>query len=57
MVAVLKRYGMAIVFLFLVVFLMLLGTMGVMEFGNSMVQDIGVEMKPRGEDLNEELTR
>jgi len=57
MVAVLKRYGMAIVFLLLVVFLMLLGTMGVMEFGNSMVQDIGVEMKPRGEDLNEELTR
>jgi hypothetical protein len=51
MVAILKRYGMALVFLLLVVFLMILGTMGVMSFGESMVKDIGVDMKPRGENL------
>lgn len=52
MIAVLKRYGMALVFLLLVIFLMILGTMGVMSFGDSMVKDIGVEMKPRGEKVN-----
>lgn len=52
MLAVLKRYGMAIVFLLLVVFLMILGTMGVTSFGENMVKDIGVEMKPRGEKVN-----
>ena len=52
MIAVLKRYGMAMVFLILVVTLMILGTMGVMSFGDSMVKDIGVEMKPRGEHLD-----
>jgi len=52
MIAVLKRYGMAMVFLILVVILMILGTMGVMSFGDSMVKDIGVEMKPRGEHLD-----
>ncbi len=51
MLAILKRYSMAFVFLLLVVVLMLIGTMGVMSFGNKMVQDIGVEMKPRGESL------
>jgi hypothetical protein len=51
MVAILKRYGMALVFLLLVVFLMILGTMGVMSFGESMVKDIGVDMKPRGENV------
>lgn len=43
---------MALVFLTLVVVLMVLGTMGVMSFGDSMVNEIGVEMKPRGEHLN-----
>ena len=57
MVTILKRYGMALVFLLLVVFLMILGTMGVMSFGNSMVKDIGVEMKPRGEDMTKELIK
>ena len=52
MVAVLKRYGMAFVFLLLVIVLMILGTMGVMSFGDSIVNEIGVEMKPRGEHLN-----
>ncbi len=57
MIAVLKRYGMALVFLFVVVFLMIIGTMGVMSFGDSMVKDIGVEMKPRGENIVKELNK
>ena len=53
MIEVLKRYSMAIVFLVVVVLLMLVGTLGVMEFGQKMVNDIGVQkMKPRGEELN-----
>lgn len=52
MIAVLKRYGMALVFLTLVIALMVIGTMGVMSFGDSMVKEIGIEMKPRGEHLN-----
>jgi len=52
MVEIFKRYGMALVFLLIVVALMILGTMGVMSFGDSMVKDIGVEMNPRGEHLN-----
>jgi len=42
---------MALVFLFVVVVLMLAGTMGVMSFGDNMVQQIGIEMEPRGEKL------
>ena len=57
MIAILKRYSIALVFLLLVVFLMLLGTMGVMSFGDSMVKDIGVEMKPRGEDITKDLNK
>ncbi len=53
MIAILKRYLMAFIFLILVIVLMLIGTMGVMSFGDKMVSDIGVEMKPRGEKLLE----
>lgn len=42
---------MAFIFLFIVIALMLLGTLGVMKFGNKMVHDIGGDMKPRGEDM------
>lgn len=43
---------MAFIFLLLVIVLMLIGTMGVMSFGENMAEDIGdVEMKPRGENL------
>ena len=52
MKAILKRYAMALVFLFFVIALMIIGTMGVMHFGDSMAQEInGSHMKPRGEDL------
>lgn len=47
----LRRYGMALFFLFLVVFLMLLGTLGVKSLGDKMFEGTGVEMKPRGENL------
>ena len=57
MIAILKRYSMALIFLLLVVVLMLLSTMAVMSFGDKMVQEIGVEMKPRGEDMTKELTK
>lgn len=52
MIEILKRYSMAIVFLVIVVVLMLVGTLGVMSFGNKMINDIGLEMNPRGEELN-----
>ena len=52
MKAILKRYALAFVFLLLVIGLMIIGTMGVMSFGQSMVEDIGgTQMKPRGENL------
>lgn len=51
MMAVLKRYSLAIFFLILVSVLMLLGTIGVKSFGDKMFQDTGIEMKPRGERL------
>ncbi|MDY0234327.1 MAG: hypothetical protein RBS11_09875 [Sulfurimonas sp.] len=49
---ILKRYSMALTFLFLVIVLMIAGTMGVMKFGDMMIQDTGLEMKPRGESIN-----
>jgi len=53
MIEILKRYSVALIFLIVVVVMMLIGTLGVMEFGQKMVQDIGAqEMKPRGEELN-----
>ena len=53
MLNVLKRYSMALVFLFLIVFLMILGTMAVTKFGNQMIEDSGAQqMQPRGEKLN-----
>ena len=52
MVALLKRYSLALVFLILVIFLMLLGTLGVKTFGDKMLEDTGVEMKPRGQKVN-----
>ena len=49
---IVKRYSMALIFLFLVVILMIAGTMGVMMFGHKMIKDTGLEIKPRGERLN-----
>jgi len=49
MLSRLKRYGMAFVFLLLVVILMLLGTLGVKSFGDKMFEDVNVTMHPKGE--------
>ena len=45
----LKRYGMAFVFLLLVVILMLLGTLAVKSFGDKMFEDVNITMHPEGE--------
>lgn len=52
MTAVLKRYSMALLFLLLVIFLMVLGTWGVKSFGDKMFEDSGIIMQPRGEKVN-----
>lgn len=52
MINILKRYSLALLFLVLVAFLMVLGTLGVKIFGDKMLEDTGVEMKPRGEKVN-----
>jgi|LGOV01.1.fsa_nt_gb hypothetical protein len=52
MIAVLKQYSMALLILFFVIFLMVLGTWGVKSFGDKMFEDSGVKMQPRGEKVN-----
>jgi len=52
MIAVLKRYSMALIFLLFVVFLMMLGTWGVKSFGDKMLEETNVQIQPRGEELN-----
>ena len=51
MLEVLKRYSFALLFLFIVVFLMLLGTLGVKSFGDKMIENTNMQMKPRGEKI------
>ncbi len=49
---ILKQYSMALVFLLVVTFLMILGTLAVTKFGNSMFENIdNQEMAPRGEEV------
>jgi amino acid permease len=52
MLSTLKRYSMALFFLVLVVFLMIIGTLGVKSFGDKMFEDSGIKMQPRGEKIN-----
>ena len=48
----LKRYGMAFVFLFIVVVLMLLGTLGVKSFEDMLFTDAGLQkITPKGTHL------
>ncbi|WP_455756375.1 hypothetical protein [Sulfurimonas sp.] len=49
MLLIFKRYSLALIFLFLVVFLMLIVTLGVKMFGDKMIEDTNMHMKPRGE--------
>ncbi len=52
MMETLKRYGMALIFLFLVILLMILGTWGVKTFGDKMFENTDISIQPRGEHLN-----
>jgi len=52
MIQVLKRYSIALIFLVIVIFMMVLGTLGVKTFGDKMLEDTGVVMQPRGEKIN-----
>ncbi len=48
---VLKRYGVAFAILAVVVFMMILGTFGVMMFEKKMFEKVDVEVKPKGENI------
>jgi hypothetical protein len=52
MIAILKRYSMALLFLLFIVTLMMLGTWGVKSFGDKMLEETNVQMQPRGEEIN-----
>ncbi|MCX6076087.1 MAG: hypothetical protein NTW78_04280 [Campylobacterales bacterium] len=43
---------MALLFLLVVMFLMLISTIAVKSFGDKMSQEMGVQMKPEGEKIN-----
>lgn len=50
LIAIIKRYAMAMLILFFVVLLMVLSTLGVKSFGDKMAEDSGItQMQPRGE--------
>lgn len=50
LMAIIKRYAMAMLILFFVVLLMVLSTLGVKSFGDKMAEDSGItQMQPRGE--------
>ena len=51
MKATLKRYGIALALLFFVIFLMMIGTLGVEMFGEKMSQDMNITMHPKGRQL------
>lgn len=52
MIKILKQYATALIFLLITTIVMLAGTMAVMSLGENMVAEMGIEMNPRGEDLN-----
>ena len=48
----LKRYSVAIILLLLVVFMMLIGTLGVKRFGDKMFEDANITIRPQGTEIN-----
>lgn len=48
----LKRYALALFFLFVVAILMLLGTFGVKKFEDKMFRDANITIKPQGERIS-----
>jgi hypothetical protein len=51
MLALFKRYFVALIFLILVIILMLIGTLGVKMFGDKMLEDTNTQIAPRGEKI------
>ena len=52
LIAIIKRYAVAMLILFFVILLMIISTLGVKSFGDKMAKDGGmIEMKPRGEKI------
>ncbi len=51
MLAIFKRYSLAMFFLLLICSLMVLATMGVKSFSDKMVKDAGIVVEPREEPL------
>lgn len=52
MIQAIKRYSMALLFLFLVIFLMLIATLGVKSFGDKMLENTDMQITPVGEKIN-----
>jgi len=52
MIAVLKRYSVAFIILFVVILLMMISTLGVEKFGNNLFKDIKkTDIKPKGKEI------
>lgn len=51
MIAILKRYSLAMFFLLLICGLMVLATIGVKQFSDEMVKEAGIVVEPREERL------
>ncbi|MFA5455160.1 MAG: hypothetical protein WC272_07565 [Sulfurimonas sp.] len=51
MMAILKRYSLAMFFLLLICSLMILATIGVKSFSDKMVKEAGIVVEPREESL------
>ena len=47
----LKRYAVAVILLLLVIFMMLIGTLGVKSFGDKMFEDANITIKPEGKEI------
>ena len=52
MIALLKRFGVAFIALFIVILMMMIGTLGVEKFGNNLFKDIKkTDIQPRGKEI------
>jgi|FLOH01.1.fsa_nt_gi hypothetical protein len=52
MIEILKRYSLAILFLFLVVILMLVFTFGIERFGDKILEDANITVMPISQKVN-----
>ena len=52
MIAILKRYSMAILFLLFVIILMLVSTLGIERFGDKMLKDANITILSTSQKVN-----